>query len=1182
MHKLLVRQLKRFLDVPEDKLPDLLAELQRMGSASGVPEDVGRALVGLGTFLQRVDDTYQQSDRDLELKTRSLELSSLELTQKNTRLREDLVSRTRAIESLRQTAVDLMASIDTHQSLDADDSLEGLSNVMRDLVHQHEEGQRDLHAALTDLAYQKFALDQHAIVSITKLNGDIVYANDKLCEISGYSRAELLNQNHRLMKSGTHEPVFFKNMWETLVNGQVWRGEICNRNRAEGRYWVNATIVPLRDDAGKISMYISICTDISGLRRMEASIKAAEARLRHITNTVPGVVFQWQVSQADYRFTFVSDRLQEVLGIEPAALLADPSLTTQQIVEADRAKVIAGVLDAAKRRVNWRGEYQVRLSDASFRWLRAEIVPEAELAADGATVFTGIWQDITELKRADARLREITANVPVAVFQYSVDAAGRFVMNFMSDAIEKLCGVTAEEVVADTRHLVKCVHPGDGAFLQAGLRVATAQSSAQAMEFRMVHQGTGNVVWVHGEAHPRQLAHGTWIWNGYLTDISAAKQVAEELQRAKESAESASLAKSDFLANMSHEIRTPMNGVIGMTELLLDTELDTTQAEYLGIVKNSSEALLRVINDILDFSKIEAGKLQIEHIPFHLGRCVSDTLKTLAFKAQEKGLELVCDIGPEVPMGLLGDPGRLRQILVNVVGNAIKFTAHGEIVVRISAQQTASAVVVLQLAVSDTGIGIPANKLKSIFEPFSQEDSSTTRKYGGTGLGLTICARLVAAMGGKTWVESELGQGSVFQFTIQADLDPQMASVLDPVIPFAGRSVVIVDDNAVNRLVLTRTLQATGIITHDFASGSEALAWMARPRAAQEPVCDAVLLDAQMPELSGFEVAVLLRELPGCDRLPLVMLSSAGMRGDAQRAREAGIVAYLSKPIAREDLMQALSQVLNLQDRLPQALITRHSVMEDRVAMDVLLVEDNLINQRLAVTLLQRWGHKVTVAENGQLALDCLAVATFDVILMDMMMPVMDGLEATRRIRALETSGRTPIVAMTANAMESDRDRCFAAGMDDYISKPINARELQTLLERFLPSNTTRSLNLDRVDPGLQQEGEGISDFDYGAALGSVDQEILQIIAAPFCAQWPQDRSKIMESQEADMPMVERTVHALKGILSMFGAQPASALAMRLELCAKAGDVAQLRSLLPPFFAEVERMMDALHSFLQG
>ena len=418
MHKLLARQLKRVLEVPEDEIPELLQEFEALARSGELSPRALNGLGKLGAFLQRVDEAYQQSDRVLELKTRSLELSSLELTAKNNQLREDLASRTRAMESLKQTASDLMASVDMQPSAGQDDNLESLSTLMRDLVRQHEESQRDLHAALTDLAYQKFALDQHAIVSITNLDGEIVYANDKLCEISGYSRSELMSRNHRIINSGTHEPAFFANLWQTIISGQVWRGEICNRNKSGELYWVSATIVPLRDDTGKISMYIAIRTDITRLRKMEVSIKGAEARLRHITNTVPGVVFQWHVASRDnYRFTFVSDRIWDTLGIKPEELLANASLTTLQIVPAYRGAVVAGVLDAAKRRVSWRDEYQVQLPNGTLRWIRAETVPEPDLAPDGATVFTGIWQDITELKRADARLREVTANIPVAVFQ---------------------------------------------------------------------------------------------------------------------------------------------------------------------------------------------------------------------------------------------------------------------------------------------------------------------------------------------------------------------------------------------------------------------------------------------------------------------------------------------------------------------------------------------------------------------------------------------------------------------------------------------------------------------------------------------------------------------------------------------------------------------------------------------
>jgi len=1036
MHKLLARQIQRLLGTDPAGLPAVLQDLGQLSGSPGASDRARRFLEGLPTFLARVDEAYQHNDRDLELKTRSLELSSQELTEKNARLREDLASRTRAIDSLRASARDLMASIETDQSLDADDNLETLAALMHDLVRQHEESQRDLHAALTDLAYQKFALDQHAIVSTTNLAGEITYANDKFCEISGYSRSELLNQNHRIINSGVHGKEFFTELWEMIMAGMVWHGEICNRNKRGELYWVDATIVPLADEVGTPTMYIAIRTDITQRKRMEAAQKAAEARLRHITNTVPGVVFQWHVAPGHYHFTFVSERVREVLGFTPEEIKANASLTTYQILAEDRPRVVEGVLDAARRRVVWAGEYRIRLHDGTLRWIRAEIDPEADLAADGATVFTGIWQDVTAIKEADARLREVTENIPVAVFQYYVEADGRFRISFMSDTIEAICGVRADAILETTTLLVDRVHPEDRDVFVSALGAANAQAQVQSLDFRMVHQHTGAIVWVHGEAHPRQLSHGGWVWNGYFTDISQAKQAADELQKAKDDAEAASRAKSDFLANMSHEIRTPMNGVIGMTDLLLDTELDAEQREYLGVVKSSADSLLRVINDILDFSKIEAGKLQIEHIPFNLATSVNETLKSLALRASEKGLELVFDMAPEVPTAVVGDPGRLRQILINILGNAIKFTQHGQIVLRIAPEPGDAGLNLLHFAVRDSGIGIPASKLDTIFDAFSQEDSSTTRKYGGTGLGLTICARLVGAMGGRIWVESEVGKGSVFHFTLRLDRDAAAAAAPTP---------------------STTPSDAAGV---------------------------------------------------------------------------------------------------------PDA----------PVLMKVLLVEDHAINQMLAITLLERWGHHVEVADNGQVALDLLGKRQFDIILMDMMMPVMDGLEATRRIRASETDRRTPIIAMTANAMESDRESCIAAGMDDYLSKPIKAAELQQLLQRYCAPPSLPS-PASVVAPSPVPEAA----FDYAAALAQADQEVIQIIAQAFVDQWPSDLGKMRQGlADGDLKSVLHTAHALKGTLSLFGAAPASLLAARIEHCAAQQEAYAVGDLLDALTQEMDRLLPVI------
>ncbi|RFO98396.1 hypothetical protein DIC66_00390 [Rhodoferax lacus] len=1176
MHKLLARQIKHGLGIDPARFEAVQQELALLTQYSGLTPDARKVLGSLATFVQRVDEAYLQNDRDLDLKTRSLELSSVELTQSNTRLREELASRTRAIDSLRTTAIGLMEFVDLDETGVMDDNLESLSALMGELVRQKDESQKDLHAALTDLAHQKFALDQHAIVSITDVHGTITYANDKFCQISGYTRPELVGQSHRLIKSDVHHRSFYADMWSTILAGRVWHGEVCNRNKAGDLYWVNSTLVPLRDDAGNPTFFIAMRTDITERKQMESSIKAAEARLRRITNTVPGAVFQWQAG-ADYdRFTFVSPRVQQVLGLGVQALREDASLVMQQVLEADRVAIKDGLREALRVASAWRGEYRVRLPNGSIRWIRAEINPDPDRAADGAAVFTGIWQDVTERKEADARLREVTENVPVAIFQYYLDPAGYFVIPFMSHAIHSICGASAEDVMRDSRLLGSCVHPDDLDRFVGILAPASAEAQAQSIDFRMVHQVSGQTVWVHGQADARQLPNGTWVWNGYFTDVTAAKEIAVELQRAKDQAVAASLAKSDFLANMSHEIRTPMNGVLGMADLLLDTQLDPEQSEYVSVVKSSADALLRVINDILDFSKIEAGKLVIEHIPYSLAQTLEDTVKVVALRARDKGLEMLCDIEPDVPATVMGDPGRLRQVLVNLIGNAIKFTKVGTILVRAALQSHDAQGCLLHLSVTDSGIGIAPDKLGSIFEAFSQEDSSTTRRFGGTGLGLTISARLVDAMGGQIWVESELGRGSVFHFTMRVGLDRSQAVLPASQISFAGLRMLVVDDLEVHRDVIARGLKAVGVVVHTAASGALALEWLERESLTGQP-CDLIVLDALMPEMDGFELAQRIAALPNCAGIPRVMLSSTGVRSDAERAREVGIAAYVSKPVANGELHRVLARSLHLLNAAEPNGDRLSSTRAEQRKLAVLLVEDNPINQKLAITLLARWGHVVTVAENGQLAVELVSTQAFDVVLMDMMMPVMDGLEATHLIRALPGAGASvPIVAMTANAMESDRERCLAAGMNDYISKPIKAQELQELLQ-------TVGMGAGGVGAGAkaaysaQAMGPGHSAFDYDAGLKAMDQEILEIIGQAFLDQWPDDCLKIRSHLQAgDAMPVFHTAHALKGTLAMFGADPASHLAAHLEGLAQRGDLAVVGSLLEPFVAEVDCLRAAL------
>ncbi len=783
-------------------------------------------------------------------------------------------------------------------------------------------------------------------------------------------------------------------------------------------------------------------------------------------------------------------------------------------------------------------------------------------------------QEVAERKRAEHELAKQTSflntlneNNPLGIVVLTSD--GRVQM--CNPSFERMFGFPAAEMIGGDL---------DGRIAPANLRTEARTFSEQVQRGAPLHavaerqrrDGTLVDVEIHGVP---LLMDGNLVGQFALyQDITERRRAEEETQKAKDAAEAASRAKSEFLANMSHEIRTPMNAILGMTDLVLDTELNAEQREYLGMAKSSADNLLRVINDILDFSKIEAGKLDLDHVPFDLRQTLGDTLRALAMRAHRKEIELCYRVQPDVPNSLLGDPGRLRQIVVNLVGNAIKFTERGEIVVRVEMLERTTERIRLHFTVSDTGIGISPEQVPRIFEPFAQADGSMTRRYGGTGLGLSISTRLAELMGGRLWVESELGRGSAFQFTASFALADQK---MDPIAPLDAESlqdlpVLIVDDNKTNRIILEEILKHWRMSPSAAEGGRAGLAALGQALQSGKPF-PLVLLDAHMPEFDGFEVAEQIRRDPRLAGASIMMLTSDHQLGDSERCRALSISTFLTKPITQSDLFDAILVALGKRPQLiPAAVQTAPEEVEtDGCSLRILLVEDNLMNQTLALRLLTKRGHNVTLTSNGREALQELEDAGFhgfDVVLMDVQMPEMDGLEATAAIRAREKEfhAHIPIVAMTAHALKGDRERCLAAGMDGYVSKPIRAQTLMEEIERCLPK--TRP-----AEPAAEPLAWQV--LDAAALLERIegDTALLADLARLFREESPKWLAAMRDAiDRGDAPTLERAAHTLKGSAGNLAAHRTVQAALRLEHLGREQNLAPAREALAQLEEEWKRL----------
>lgn len=973
--------------------------------------------------------------------------------------------------------------------------------------------------------------------------------------------------------------------------------------------WFSAFVSPMSSDS-----VIWVAHDITDRKQAEERLVDERNLLSTLINNIPDYIYVKDMqgrkiisNTADWRNGSGGSAMEDVLG--KTDFDTYPPELAAQFWADDRSVLESGISIISR-------EEPGRDGQGNSIWVSTTKVPLRD--ANGQIIgLVGVGRDITlqkqielETNRQKQYFESLVQNSPVAIIV--LDNEEKIISS--NPAFENLYGYASAEII--------------GANLDAIITTPEMHEEAvlytQAVTTQSVHV-IGKRKRKNGSLVDVEIFGVPVFVDGHKIGTLAMYHDISEIVRAQQEAEQANRAKSEFLANMSHEIRTPMNGVIGMLELALDTKLTSEQTDYLQTSLHSAEALLSLLNDILDFSKIEAGKLELEAINFSLRNAVEDVAYTLAKRAQDKGLEMACLVDPDLAFTLRGDPGRLRQILVNLVGNAIKFTHQGEIVIRAEPRENTDRYVTVHFSVQDTGIGIPYERQAAVFERFTQADGTTTRTYGGTGLGLTISKQLVDAMGGTIGLESKPGIGTTFWFDIQFEkLLPEKRGVTGPLtsgpINLTYARILIVDDNQTNRMVLIKNVEALGSRVDAVSSGAKGIESLRNAHRAGDPY-HVVLLDMQMPGMDGEQTARAIKSDPSIKDVKILILTSMGQRGDAIRLEALGCSGYLLKPVKQQMLFDAVLAVLGRSEDMAASLITRHLLAEKRtMGIRLLLAEDNSVNQKLAVILLQKAGYLVDAVETGAQAVEKIQNHPYSAVLMDVQMPEMDGFEATRIIRVWEAQNgqHIPIIAMTAHAMTGDRERCINAGMDDYITKPLEPRVLFTAIDRWVQSAELRKKsNVELPQGSFADDNQQTFPDDLGRdwlgesapsvtgtnptsmpdsvsqAVSPTDRLPADLEAALF--RFGDDRAFMREMcrefkdhlpmrveelnsalRSGDINSLGRLAHNLKGVSLNFNAEPLAELASKLETCSKQESLEGSPELVQQIENEIMRLQDYL------
>ncbi|MFO7556214.1 MAG: response regulator [Desulfobacterales bacterium] len=824
---------------------------------------------------------------------------------------------------------------------------------------------------------------------------------------------------------------------------------------------------------------------------------------------------------------------------------------------------------------------------------------EQRIKALGRKIVGSIGSDNIQ-EGNEQRFRLISETSPVGIFE--TDATGECL--YTNSSWQEIFGVSLIESL--TRDWREFLHPDDRELVSVQWAQTLTNLKSFSRDCRII-TAKNEERWIHLRSSPVFSDNGT-RYTGTATDITDRKRSEVELKKAKDAAEAANIAKSEFLANMSHEIRTPMNGVIGMANLLLDTDLGPEQREFTETIRKSADSLMTIINDILDFSKIEAGKLALDIIDFDLRVTLEEVSELMALKAYEKKLKFASIVHHEVPSLLRGDPGRLRQILINLVGNSIKFTDTGEVTLETTLDEEDTRWTVIRFSVSDTGIGIPEKGKDRLFKSFSQVDGSTSRNYGGTGLGLAISKQLAELMGGCIGVDSKEGQGSTFWFTVALEKQTEDNEPWMMAEDIRKKRILIVDDNPINRQVFREQLISWGCRYGEASSGAQAIDELRTAQEIRDPF-EIAIIDMQMPDMDGEALGRNIKKDPNLAGTLLIMVSSIGTRGDVARLKDIGFAAYLTKPIKQSQLYDCLNTTSRMWKEKIQAqdmpIVTRYSLNEDKKRrVRILLVEDDVTNQKVALNILRKFGYRAEAVGNGQEALQALTKVAYDVVLMDIQMPVMNGYAATRRIRELELkaqsekfnkkdpkdrsasefqflaqSGRIPIIAMTAHAMKGDREKCIAAGMDDYTPKPINPQELLEKIEKWgrierSDSGPETEVPEDRALIGASQKTKPL-DFEKALERTMGDKDFLKILLDGFIQELPGQIKSIKAAiAGTDAAEVAKQAHKIKGAASNLSADGLSAAARSLEEAGLREPMDEANQMLEVLTAEVRRLTE--------